>query len=98
MVVVVRKLTKDNNAVIPLIAWFIIGAVALTGTVLVLQPPDITYEISDTGFSIAGVDISFFAIIIVVIIVVFVIIWAVRRKPAQPTQPRQPMFFRQLPP
>lgn len=88
-----RKLTNDNFAIAPIV-WIVVligGAIAGLGVYNVTQRPDITYNITDTGFSIAGVDVSWFVIIGLVGIVIIVFLFMFRRKP-QPQQ-RQPIFI-----
>ena len=69
-----RKITNDNNG----IAWFIalgiiavIGAVGVASSYFIFQQPDITYNISDTGFSLAGLDIDFTWVILIIVGIVF---------------------------
>lgn len=66
--------------------YWILGAVAVVGGVVawnVTQRPDITYNISDTGFSLAGVDVSWFLIIGLVAIAIVFIIFMGRKKPTE---------------
>lgn len=80
-----RALTNDNMALAPVI-WLIVligGAIAGLGVYQFTQRPDITYNISDTGFSFAGIDISWVAIIGIVGIVVFLLFFLFRKPPTK---------------
>lgn len=66
--------------------YWVLAAVGIVGGLAVwnmTQRPDITYNISDTGFSIAGVDVSWFLIIGVIAVAIFFIIFMGRKKPTQ---------------
>lgn len=87
-----RKLQKDTIGAIPVIAWVFVAVVTAIGGYIAVenltQQPDITYNISDTGFSIAGVDVSWLWIIVIVAGIVIVLLFlATRRKPQQAQQP-----------
>lgn len=85
------RLKDDKIAVAPII-WAIVligSAIAGLGVYQVTQRPDVTYNISDTGFSFAGVDISWLLIIGVGAIALFVFLWIAKRKP-QSRQPQLP--------
>ena len=85
------RLRDDMEAVAPII-WAIVligSAIAGLGVYQVTQRPDITevYNISETGFAIAGVDVSWFLVIgIVAIVIVLILVFARRKQPQQ--QPR----------
>lgn len=84
-----RKLNQDINGFV-VTGTFLIGAllVGLVGTAAIVgvynatQKPDITYNITDTGFSLAGIglDSTTLAIIIIGVIVVFFMLWGNRKK------------------
>ena len=79
-------LQNDNSGLAPILwALFIAGSLIVgIGVYQVTQRPDVTYNITDTGFSLAGVDVSFFAVIGVVIVILFmVVLWARSQKPKQ---------------
>lgn len=77
-----RQIVKYGNKAIAPIVWAVVligGLIAGIGVYQFTQRPDITYNITDTGFSLAGVDVSFFAVIGVVVLIIFGIL--VFRKP-----------------
>lgn len=92
-----KNLRTDEKGVIPLAAfipwyvWAAFGGAAILGTYLLLRQPDVTYNISDTGFSLAGIDISWIIILAVVALGLFLLL--AFRKPSQP-QPNQPIILR----
>lgn len=83
-----RKWNKDAMAFlgIPLVIWVLGIGGLITGIAVwnITQRPDVTYNISDTGFSIAGVDVSWFAIIGVIALFIIIFIWWGRKKPSKP--------------
>ena len=86
------RLCDNHNGIAPII-WAIVligGAIAALGVYQVTQKPDITYNISDTGFSLAGVDVSWLVILAIGVVVLFVFLWMARRKP----QPQQRIVYR----
>lgn len=87
-----RHFNRDTNAAIPLLVWVIvaIGAVAVTGIGVwqITQRPDIVYNITDTGFSLAGIDVNWMWIIAIAAIVVIAFLWIGRRRPTAPAEPR----------
>lgn len=88
MGVVKRTWTRDTHAAIPLLVWVIVGigavAIAGLGVYQITQRPDIIYNISDTGFSLAGVDVSWLWVIAIVGGVVILIVFMGRRRPEPP--------------
>jgi len=87
-----KNFKSDCNGAIPVIAWVFVAVVTAIGGYIAVenltQQPDITYNISDTGFSIAGVDVSWLWIIVIVAGIVIVILFlATRRKPQASQQP-----------
>lgn len=84
----INSLANDESAIAPFIAimitMLVIGGIGVTalGVYQFTQKPDITYNISDTGFSLAGLDLGNSIYIIIGIIVVFAIIFFVMRKPS----------------
>lgn len=89
---------KNTSAIAPLIILGVLAIVGIGSTIAIYQltqRPDITYNISDTGVSFAGIDVSWFAIIGVVVLIAIVLVWAGRKR-KQPTQPQRPIFYRQL--
>lgn len=85
-----HSMANDNSGIAPFIAiiitMLVIGGIGVTalGVYEFTQRPDITYNISDTGFSLAGLDLGNSIYIIMGIIVVFVIIFFIMRKPSTP--------------
>lgn len=80
------KMYHDKNAIAPVIAAaiLIIGC-AIAGGVLIAayqltQKPDIIYNITETGFALAGIDASALYLIAGVITVLG-ILWFISRKP-----------------
>lgn len=81
---------KDNYGIAPwitLIILGIIGASVIGGTYLVFEKPDITYNITETGFAIFGAEINWFIIIGIIAVIVIVFIWLRPKK--QPIPPSQ---------
>lgn len=80
-----NSFAKDTKAIAPII-WAIVliggAVVGLAGYKTLLEKPDITYNISDSGFTLAGVEIGNDVIIIIIIAIVIVgfILWS-RKKP-----------------
>lgn len=77
-----NEMQNDNVGIAPIV-WAILIAgtlIAGIGVYQVTQRPDITYNITDTGFSLAGVDVSFFAVIGIVILIIFGIMLYFRKK------------------
>lgn len=78
-----QKLQNDISGV----AWFIslgilavIGAIGVSASYFIFQRPDVTYNIQDVGFSIAGVQISSIWIILIVLVVIVLIVWYIARR------------------
>lgn len=77
------KMQNDISAIAPII-WLIVIAgsvVAGLGVYNITQRPDITYNITDTGFSFAGMDVSWIFIIGLFAIVIFAVLFLFRKKP-----------------
>lgn len=94
-----RAITRNTDGLAPLFwAIIILGGLAITGVAVyqITARPDITYNISETGFSLAGVDVSWFAIIGLGLLIFIVFIWLGRRKPAEPPSP--PRYYYPPPP
>jgi LPXTG-motif cell wall-anchored protein len=92
---------KNKSAIAPLIIVGVLAIIGVTSTIAVYQltqRPDITYNISDTGVSFAGIDVSWFAIIGIVVLIAIFLVWSFRkRKPVPPTQPPPtPIFIREF--
>ena len=87
-------LRKDNSGLAPVIWVIVLAGIAIAGlgTYQITQRPDITYNISDTGFSLAGLDVSWFMVLAIAGVVVFVI-FMMFRKPA-PKYPYYPPIRR----
>jgi hypothetical protein len=85
-----RTIARDESGIAPFIALMItmlvIGAIGVSalGVYQFTQKPNVTYNISDTGFSLAGLDLGNSIYIIIGIIVVFAIIFFMMRKPSNP--------------
>lgn len=80
-----QELADDNHAIAPLVlAGFIIliSTIVITGVAVwqITQRPDITYNITDTGFSLAGLEMDSPLVIIAVIGGAFVLLWLWMRK------------------
>ena len=85
-----RKFAHDENAFVITGAFLIgmtiavlVGSAVVVGVYQFTQEPSVTYNISDTGFSLAGLnlDTTTLIIIAVVIVVAVVFIASWRRKP-----------------
>lgn len=78
-----KKFQKNEEGIAPLIALAIIGVigtVAGIGIYQFTQRPDVTYNITETGFSLAGVSVDSFALIAIGIAVIFIGLFAMQRK------------------
>lgn len=80
-----RKIVYDENGIAPFIAFVItalvIGGIAIAGLGVyqITQKPDVTYNITDTGFSLAGLEIDSIWIIIIGAVIFFAFVWLSRR-------------------
>lgn len=84
-----QKRLKNNESGIAFIVWAIVliaGAVASLGVYQITQRPDITYNITDTGFSFAGIDMSWLVIIAIAVVLLFLFMFMFRKKPQQQQQ------------
>lgn len=82
MGIVKRKFANDENGIAPII-WAIVLAgslIAGIGVYQFTQRPDITYNITDTGFSIAGLEIDSLWVIIIGAMIIFGLMWYFGRK------------------
>lgn len=84
-----RAMLNDQKGIAPLIAGIIVLVVASAIGISALavwnitQRPDITYNITDTGFSLAGVDASSIYVIAGIIgVLAFLYFWF--KKPSTP--------------
>ena len=80
-----RVLANNTSGVAPIVWVLAIGLSVLGAGVIytAVQKPDITYNISDPIFSVAGVDMSGLVIIAIVVVSAIVLLLAFRRKPNQ---------------
>ena len=79
----ISRFSKDCSGIAPIIwAIVLIGGtvVGIAGYKVLVERPDITYNITDAGISIAGLDIGNDMLIIITIGVVFLILWFAGRK------------------
>lgn len=80
-----RTYYMDQDGIAPLVAGIIllvvVGGIAIAGFAVyqITQRPDITYNITDTGFSLAGVDMDSLWVI-VAISLGLVALWMFSRK------------------
>lgn len=80
------KRKSDINAITPFVALMvsalIIGGIGIAaiGVYQLTQRPDITYNITDTGFSLAGLEIDSLWIIVIGAVIFFGFIWFAGRK------------------
>ena len=80
------KMRYDDEGIAPIIAAVIliaavaIGAGVVIGAYQLTQKPDVTYNITDTGFSLAGVDATSIYAIAAVIGVLGLMWFASRKK------------------
>jgi hypothetical protein len=90
-----RDFKNDNRAVVPLLIWVIVAiggiVVAGVGVYQVTSPGTTIYNITDTGFSIAGADVSWLWMIAIIAGFLIFLIWLGRRKPQQ----QQPITIRE---
>ncbi len=85
-----NKRKWDENAIAPLIIAMLLLAGITTSAVIgavYFAQPDITYNISDTGFSIAGFEIDSLTVVIVIIVIVGLVLLYVGRKTDKPKTP-----------
>lgn len=78
-----REFQNNNDGISPTIAILIIlsiSAIAGVGVYQLTQKPDVTYNISEPLFSMAGVDMSGLTIIAVAIVVFIVVLLMFRKK------------------
>jgi len=80
----IRQLTKDENGItliagIGLAILLLSGAglVALGVNALVGGEADTTYNITDTGFSLAGLEIDSFYLVALAVIIILAVLWVV---------------------
>lgn len=77
------QMWTDDTGITPGIAALIIlvaGSIISVGAVAYFSQPNITYNVSDTGFSFAGIG-SDTITLIVAVIVVLALIWLLMRRP-----------------
>lgn len=78
-----RKFTNDEHAIAPII-WAIVlvgGAfVGLAGYKTLAERPDVTYNITDTGFSLAGLNIDSLWLVVGMAVIVMAILWSNSRQ------------------
>lgn len=91
-----RQWQKDTSGIGPALILVILAGslIAGLGVYQLTQRPDITYNISDTGFSIAGLDISWVVIVGIGAVVVFVLFFIFRRPPRQAQAPQREVIIR----
>lgn len=78
-----REIQQNNNGVAPLVIAGILGVIALigvAGTVAYFAQPDITYNMSEGLFSIAGFELGGLEVIAIVVSIVFIIALLFKRK------------------
>lgn len=78
-----NKWAIDNTGIAPLIWLGIIAGATIIGSIGVYeftQRPDITYNIADTGFSLAGIGLDSTTMLIIVGVVVFALFMFMRKK------------------
>ena len=81
-----KKWIDDESGVVWLIPLLIVmgvvGGIAVTGYAVyrLTQEPDVTYNITDTGFSLAGVDLDSLWIIVAVIGALIVLYMLFKKK------------------
>lgn len=85
-----RNLSRDTNGIVftlgsILLTAIVLGGIAITavGVYQLTQKPNITYNITDTGFSLAGLSTDSLTIIAIIIIIVIILIVSFRRKPKE---------------
>jgi len=82
----IRKIPNDNNGIglfaAAMITALVIGGISIAalGVYQVTQKPDVTYNITDTGFSLAGLEIDSIWLIVIGAIIFFGFIYLTRRK------------------
>jgi len=80
-------MSKKINAIAPLITvgiLLITGVTLFTTAYLVFEKPDITYNITETGFAIFGAEINWFIIIGGIALLVILFIWLRPKKQSTP--------------
>ena len=79
-----RNMVLDESGIAPII-WGIVllgSLIAGLGVYQITQRPDVTYNIQDTGFSLAGIGIDSTTLIIILGGVVLLFLWlGMRKKP-----------------
>lgn len=83
------NIRKNKNAIAPLIivgVLAIIGVSAFTGTYLFFQKPDIVYNITETGFAIFGMDVSWFLVITIIGFIAIIVVWFFLKSKTKATQ------------
>lgn len=81
-----RKMVRNESATAPII-WAIVligGAiVGLAGYKTLAERPNVTYNITDTGFSLAGLQIDSLWLVVGIAAVLMLILWTNSRQRAE---------------
>lgn len=86
MGIIKRKLAYDSNAIAPifiavgLILTLAVSSAIIIGVYQLTQKPDVTYNITDTGFSLAGLNLDSTMLMLIAGVVGVIILMAWVRK------------------
>jgi len=77
---------------------FVLAAIAIAGIIgvgtIAYSQPDVTYNISDTGFSLAGIDMSWI-VVIGIAAIIFMIFLFIGKRDRKPQQQYMPYYQRE---